>query len=310
MGTPRLRLPVGVQINQVTRLLSAPCQGKWSLAIETAVPAIGEAMFVLLTPDPKQILQNYLRPKGGRAGGRFIDIVSGRRRMVSTNRTVRMWGGGFPDVDEMIGDSLPGRKFFAGRSIGTLEKWLWTGIEISDLIGFYWLLLNVTSNGLLTWSSNLFHSAVCHPNSLLSGSWTHNYASSVIIPHWEIGTESWLHNEKNCNFGFNGQFSSEDGATLTGCYVNAFSSFRGQGFASLGPFTLTLFDGVHKVYEESDGSTENLSFFEEGNLQCEGHFEFEGQWDNGVLSCSVGDGSGFRNDSSQIAGQIFGGFDV
>jgi len=309
MGAPRSKLPVGVQINQVTRLLSAPCQGKWSLAVETALPAIGEGLWVLLTPDPKQILQNYLRPKGGRAGGRFLDIVTGRRKMVSTDRTVRMWGGGFPDVDEMIGDSLPGRKFFAGRTAGALEKWIWTGIELGDLIGFYWLLADVGANGLLHWSSNLFHSLVCHPTSSLAGSWNLNYNSGGIRPFWEFGTEPWLHDEKNCDFKFNGAFGPVDGLTQRGCYVNAISLFEGQGFCSIGPFTLQLFDGVVKVFEESDGSTENLGFFEEGNLQCSAHFEFEGAWDLGILSLAQGNGSGFRNDHSHMEGQIFGGFD-
>ncbi len=309
MGSPRARLPVGVQVNQVVRLLSAPCQGKWSLGIETAIAPIGEALWVLLTPDPKQILQNYLRPKGGRAGGRFLDILSGRRKMATTDRTVRMWGGGFPDVDEMIGDSLPGRKFFAGRTAGALEKWFWTGIELSDAIGFYWLLADVGANGLLHWSSNLFHSLICHPTSTFAGSWTLFYNTGGIKGLWDTPFHPWLHDEKNCAFGFNGDFHPADGLPVKGIYVNAISLFRGQGAANQGPFTLRLFLGVVEVYNESDGSAEALGFFEEGNLQCEAHFEYEGMWDRGELSMVNGGGSGYRIDGANFEGQIFGGFD-
>jgi len=308
MGTPRLKLPIGVQVNQVTRLLSAPCNGKWSLAVELAIPALGEAMLTLLTPDPKQILQNYLRPKGSRAGGRFLQGLSARRHSSAAGRRYRMFGVGFPDVDEMIGDSLPGRKFFAGRTIGTLEKWMWTGIEFSDLVGWYWLMLNVTEQGLLSWSSNIFHSVVCQSTTSLAGSWKLDYTSGGIRPFWSFGSSPWLHNEKNCEFGLNGRFAPIDNVPMKGCYVNVVHLFKGQGFASMGPFTLTLRAGVIIVFQETAGSQESLDVFETGNLQCEAHFETDVTWDSGELTMGEGDGTGYIIETAHFEGQIFGGF--
>lgn len=309
MGAPRLKLPIGVQVNQVTRLLSAPCQGKWNVAIETAIPALGEAMIMLLTPDPRQILQNYLRPKGSRAGGRFLQGLSARRFSSAGGRRYRMFGVGFPDVDEMIGDSLPGRKFFAGQKIGALSRWMWTGIEFADLVGWYWLLANVGANGLLTWSSNLFHSLVCHSTSSVAGSWKHNYSTGAIDAFWDFGTETWLHEEKNIVFGTNGRFAPADLVQVKGCYVNAVALFQGQGAANMGPFLLTLWNGAIKVFEALDGSAESLDFFEPGSLQCEGHFEFEGFWDHGQISIGNGGGFGYINEAALYEGQIFGGFE-
>lgn len=308
MGSPRTRLPVGVQVNQVVRLFSAPCNGKWSLAVETALPAIGEGLVMLLTPDPKQILQNYLRPKGGRAGGRFLNVLSRRPFASATQRKYRTFGGGFPDVDEMIGDSLPGRRFFSGRTAGALEKWLWSGIEFSDTVGFYWLLADVLSNGLLVWSSNLFHSPICHPNSEVAGSWKHQDDGLGFGWTWDFGGEPWLHDGKNTTFDNLSFFHATDNEVHKGFYMNLFAQFRGQGFALLGPWRLRLFLGVVEVFDSTDGSAEALGFFEEGDLQCEGHFEYPGNWTRGEISINTGSGTGFRNDLSISEGVFFGGY--
>jgi len=308
MGSPRTKLPIGVQVNQVVRLFSAPCNGKWSLAVETALPAIGEGLIMLLTPDPKQILQNYLRPKGSRAGGRFINVLSRRPFASATQRKYRTFGGGFPDVDELIGDSLPGRRFFSGRAIGGLEKWLWTGIEFSDTVGFYWLLADVLSNGLIVWSSNLFHSPICHPNTDVAGSWK-NHGSGLGFPYtWTTGGESYLHDEKNTTFDALSFFHATDNESHRGLYINCFASFRGQGIAGIGPWRCRVFDGVVEVADMLDGSAEFLSAFEEGDLQCEGHFEYEGSWSRAQITIGESSGSGFRNDMSEVEGQIFGGY--
>lgn len=308
MGAPRGKLPAGVQLNQVKRLLSAPCNGKWSLAVELALPAIGEGLAVLLVPDPQQILQNYLRPKGGRGGTRFLAPLTRRSTFSASRRKYRTFGGGFPDVDQMIGDSLPGRGFFGGRSAGGLEKWFWTGLEFSDLVGWYWLLTSVATNGLNTWSSNIFHSLVCHSTSSLAGSWKHNYSSGGILPPWQTGFEPWLHEEKNCTFGGLGLFRARDLSTMNNCYVNAVATFEGVGFAQMGPFSLNLWRDGTPVYSAIDGSVDELGVGDIGRLQCEAHFEYTGEWTHGFIGMATGSGAGYENRGALIEGQIFGGY--
>ena len=307
MGKPWARLPIGVSLNYIYKLYSAPCNDKWSLMVETGLPALWKELIVLLTPDPTEILQEYLHPKLGRRGPRFPLLRTRRGEMPGTNRKYRVFGGGFPDVDEAIAHKLPGRDFFAGRTAGRLERWIWTGIDIADLVGFYWLLLGVTEDGLITWASNILHSTHCQANVTLSGSWK-RFSCPVTAPEaWASGTEFWLHNEKNCDFDPAGEFGPANFLPQYGCEVNWTMVFIGRGFFLLGPARLRLFNGTDLVYDEIDGSAESLDFSEEGNVQVSASFSYAGPWTKGFLTVTAGTGSGFRCDDWLSEGQIFGG---
>lgn len=172
-------------LNYIRFMTQQTCDDKWDLIVETALPALGEAMYVLIVPDPDEILENYLQPRPKRSTHKSRHIQQGSRTTGRTGSTRTRLPGIVPDVDSLIANMIPGRDFFRGRSAGRLERWVWTGIDVLDRIAWYWLLLDIGENFVHYWSSNIMESRFCTSNfdAMFSGS----YVSSPINmtnPEW------------------------------------------------------------------------------------------------------------------------------
>lgn len=171
-------------LNTVRYFLTSDCRGKWSMLLSTAVPAAGEALWVLLVPSPSEVVENYLHPRYGRSEHKARNRPRGRNLTGRTGRQ-RWWrdltrpdlGGGrgwlSTDIDEMVARAIPGSRFFRGRFAQAQEQWFWRGIDTLDRALFWWMLLDIGENFIHHWASGIVEQNVCSSdfNRLLDADW-------------------------------------------------------------------------------------------------------------------------------------------
>lgn len=151
--------------NAILDIVEFDCGGYWTLYVKTAIPALGSALLLILTPSLEEIIESYLEPKPGRRGGR-----RGRRgeRRTGRNRAGQrriFFGGGIPDVDNAIADRIPGRGYFRGRNPRPGEYIFWTGVRVGDYIAWHWLLVQASVTFATEWQSGLLESGQCKSNA-------------------------------------------------------------------------------------------------------------------------------------------------
>lgn len=147
--------------NQITRILQTPCEDKWKVIVWTALPAMGAALWLLMVPQPDQILENYLDPKAARKESRRRVRGAQKRRDTSKSGKKRRRGIGFPDVDSMIAAGLPGYEAMQGRDAGKGQVWTFDAINRVDRVLWWWLIADVTETFFTTWASGMQEARFC-----------------------------------------------------------------------------------------------------------------------------------------------------
>lgn len=147
--------------NQVTKILDTPCEDSWTVIITTALPAAGDALWLLLTPNPGEILEEYLTPNKGRGASHSRPGKDEPRRKEGRSGKIRRWRPGIPDVDGMIADLIPGAEAVQGRDVGFGEKWLFEGIQLADRVLWYWMLLDITQDFFVKWTTGMQEARFC-----------------------------------------------------------------------------------------------------------------------------------------------------
>lgn len=155
---------MGYQVeNAVKHIEHTPCEDKWSLLVELALPAMGDALYLMLVPDPRDILLWFLHPKHGRFDrryGREADAVE--RDTTEDGRIRRLWGDELvPDTNKLVAHSIPGYQAIAGRDIGAAERWFWSGIDVGLEVGWFWLLADVGETFITHWTSGIMEARFC-----------------------------------------------------------------------------------------------------------------------------------------------------
>lgn len=159
-------------LNRIDFLVENPCGATWDVYVETAIPAAGEMVLVLLTPTPEEIVEEFLHPAYKKKDSKRRKGKSAQRRRTrprigsgAIGQKAAQFGRFFrkalPDVDEQIAKRVPGRAFFGKRTAIAGEQWIWQGIDILDRFAFWWLLLDVTEDFIYTWSSGIMESRFC-----------------------------------------------------------------------------------------------------------------------------------------------------
>lgn len=249
MPVPQERDFLG-SLNVIKTLIESTCEDKWGILIETALPAAGEALWLLLVPDPEQIVQNYLHPRTERGDKKRAKGGYGRRR--TTRYGQRRWWQkiGFPDVDAMVAATIPGAEIHKGRTAGSKEKWLWTSIDILDRLGWYYLLIDITHDFAIQWSSGIIESRFCTTplNALF-------IATGVDTIHDDSGP--FWSNKENVQVATNKGWLVSDHGEIT--YSNPFVGVSGAVIAELTatrpeggsqrPSTTEIIMHVHRVSE-------------------------------------------------------------
>lgn len=161
--------------NTIERITEDNCGDTWTLLVETALPAVGNTLFVLLTPNPSEILENYLEPKSANNHRRPRSVAAPTRRSESTSgRTRRSWNV-VPDVDGSVAENLPGKDFAEGIGDGSGKRFLFSGIDIADRVAWYYMLLDLSENFLANWTSNIREASFassCY-DVLYASNWTY-----------------------------------------------------------------------------------------------------------------------------------------
>lgn len=147
--------------NTILDFIHTPCREPWLVLARAALPPANEAMRMLFTPSVEEVLEEYLGPK--LTGGPRKPDPEGRdrrRRRSPSGRTRRSWPG-IPDADSRLAALLPGASLIDGRQLGRGEWWLWKIFGLTELVGWYTLLADISAQGLINWSSGIMEARFC-----------------------------------------------------------------------------------------------------------------------------------------------------
>lgn len=171
----------GMQWNAIVDFWIDPCDAPLHVYAQTALPFLGAAALVLVTPDFREILQTYVEP-GGYTG------CSRNRRAARARRTDTLWqrtGGrlrlGIPDVDGFIAARLPGRSWFEGRKHSLPERMSWMIFNQFERVAFGIFLVDLTGRAIYAWHSALMETEFCKEREL--------QAAKCYDTYWTIGVQ-------------------------------------------------------------------------------------------------------------------------
>lgn len=154
--------PARQVFNQIRSILSSPCGEDWTIIIDTLLPAMGAAFWILVTPSPGEVVEEFLNPARGPGqtkGGR--DNRSRERAKTKSGRARRRWTS-FTDVDELVASVLPLRDQIAGRPTSLPTRWVFHGIAALDIAALTAMLADITHEGMVLWQSGLMESRLCN----------------------------------------------------------------------------------------------------------------------------------------------------
>lgn len=147
--------------NEITSMTHTPCEDKWTVIIETALPAAGDAMYLLLTPSPEEILENYLQPYPSKTSRRGAKGDRANKRKPSRSGKVRRSWPSVPDVDSWAAAIIPGAEMVKGRKAGAPTRWAFDAIDRLDRVLWWFLIIDVTKTFFNVWSSGMREARFC-----------------------------------------------------------------------------------------------------------------------------------------------------
>lgn len=158
-------------LNAIDTLIENPCDGDWWLYVKTLLPAVGNEFYIILIPDPKEILEEYLDPSASRRKGKGfprskwanMDRGDGRRRRGRRSNWL--------DVDGTIADRLPGRQYFKMRRVNPLEHIAWAAFNRLELLSWWYLIADLSAGSIINWNSAILESACRDPHAGTRGRW-------------------------------------------------------------------------------------------------------------------------------------------
>lgn len=167
---------VGMQWNSIVDFWADPCEAPLDVYLRTALPFLGAAILVLLTPDVTEILETYVEPRRFTDCGKSRRTQRGNGRQGWSSRNGLPFRVGLPDVDEFIANLLPGRDFFEGRKHGAEEFIFWRLFNASENLGYKLLIFDLVGRSLYGWHSALLETEFCQESSqqvakIIGGTW-------------------------------------------------------------------------------------------------------------------------------------------
>lgn len=178
--------------NEITSMTHTPCEDKWTVIIETALPAAGDAMYLLLTPSPEEILENYLQPYPSKSSRRGAKGDRANKRKRSRSGKVRRSWPNVPDVDSWAAAVIPGAAMMKGRKAGAPTRWAFDAIDRLDRVAWWFLVIDVTKTFFNVWSSGMREARFC------SQPWTFIAVDDIdsgFLSEWQINSGNMLHSE-------------------------------------------------------------------------------------------------------------------
>jgi hypothetical protein len=154
-------------LNNLAVIIENPCTPSWSLLVDTAIPAAGDALLFLMTPSPLEILRRWLQPKSLRGPRGLRPRKAVARTTTRTGALLREFEWGLPEVAHYIAAVIPGRKYLAARVPAIAERLFWIGLARVEQVIWYWLVLDTFEEFFYSWSSGIIESRFCNAQFLL-----------------------------------------------------------------------------------------------------------------------------------------------
>ena len=149
------------RVNGVLSFFAENCHAPWTVYAETALPALGMSLMMLLTPSPDEILEEFVQPAGLRSYGRWGRRIESSQKAKRSRGIVGAIDDIIPDVDSLIAHRIPGYRRIAYRPISNGVRHLWRIYNVAELVQYRWLLVDAVSTFVYAWAENLRESEPC-----------------------------------------------------------------------------------------------------------------------------------------------------
>jgi hypothetical protein len=138
--------------------------------VECALKPAERLIWAWVSIDLNNVVTSFVRPKGLRSGRH------GRKRRK------RGKGAGIFELDEMIGENLPGAEAMKGREVSNGVKHLYLLESLEERVLWYWMVVSTTTDFFYEWASNIVKNdrSSC-PNSV--GMHRHQNGSTLLAGH-------------------------------------------------------------------------------------------------------------------------------
>lgn len=161
--------------NEITDITHTPCEESWTVIVTLALPAAADALYLLTTPSPEEVLENYLQPYPSKTHRRGSKDERAKKRKKSRSGKVRRSWGVVPDVDNWAAAIIPGAEMVKGRKAGAPTRWVFDGIDRLDRVLWWFLILEATEQFFSSWSSGMREARFC------SQPWDHIANGSLTV---------------------------------------------------------------------------------------------------------------------------------
>lgn len=138
------------KITTIIDFFESGCNPPWMVYFETLLPALKDAVLILLEFDQWDVARAYLRPAGLRSRKRFRN---GRKKKGKLPE--------IPEFGELIGKRIPGRKIVSKRYVFAAERYFWLVDGVLQRALWYWLVVDLVIETAYQWASNLLASRAC-----------------------------------------------------------------------------------------------------------------------------------------------------
>lgn len=152
--------------NYITDIVENPCDADWWAVVTLALPAVGDALELLITPVPDEVLERTIEVKQQKNARRFGRKQPQDRKPDERHRRGRKPRFGLPLFEEFVVDSIDGLESVTGRKIGPLE-WFFSRVHnFTERAFFWWLVYDSVDTFFYAWRSGILESRFCAANAL------------------------------------------------------------------------------------------------------------------------------------------------
>jgi len=138
------------RVNALVDLFEWNCGGNVMTYVKLALPAAGELLMTMFQIEYDDVLRGFLKGSGLRS----------RSKMFGTP-----WKSKFslevPEIGEWIGERLPAAGFIRGTRLGNGLKWLFRADAVIQRTLWYFVVTDMVSQFVFTWSSNIIRAQEC-----------------------------------------------------------------------------------------------------------------------------------------------------
>lgn len=208
--------PPGIidRVNYVVNFWEDPCDAPWTVYIETALPALGQAAITLVEPSPDDVLRAYVKPGGARSAGRFGGFLE-EEEIAGSEPLLK-------DTSEMIGEAIPFKARWDNPVLAEDFKYFWIFDGVTQRLLWYWMMADLISQFLFDWTTLINKSEYCSidrgGSALLYRDSIMMYPPGVIQPVAPMEVrKSW--GEIIGTYGGTITFSGGDGVLIAGMGV-------------------------------------------------------------------------------------------